>query len=90
MARSKHPVLTVKELRSLSPGEYIKINNVTRKMRSVISSMICYVKDMGLLPHRVKGYTCTCDGDEENKECRIYAMGKGDNGKDYRSNKKGE
>lgn len=87
MSRNTNAVLTVKELRSLSPGECITIKNVTKKMRSVISSMICYVKDMGLLPRYVTNYTCTCDGEDGNQECRVYAMGKGQTKKDFRKGK---
>lgn len=78
MARSENPVITAKEIRSPRPDEYLIVSGVDNKRRSVISSMITYVKDMGL-PRRVAHIACMC----KDGVCKIVALPKGKTKKDW-------
>lgn len=78
MKRNSNPVITVKQIRSLRPNEYIEVRGVDKKRRSVISSMIDYVKTFGL-PRYVAHIACMCKGDV----CKIVALPRGKSKKDW-------
>lgn len=78
MAHGKNTVITARQIRAMRPNECIEVSGVDNKRRSIISSMINYVKDRGL-PRYIGHIFCTCRGGS----CKIVALPKGKTKKEW-------
>lgn len=79
--RNGNPIITVKEITNLRPGDIVVKNGVSERDKSCISSMLGYVKDM-CRPKYVSGYTYVYD--KIKQVCHIMALGYGVTKKEFR------